>query len=355
MAQIIYTRLQASQAGLLRALDTTPRASASCEGMAQISRSEVLYMDLLRKRPPVWDVFANPIRQPHLSKMQSPLHATCLIVYILLLSSMSAILLINYVQRPEVETTHLQPITLISAIDLQLRLQCSVPWACHGGPKPWRDTVWMNTSYSIAASASCADRHRNDTQISGQGIPLYSHDANVSLCTSSANRDGIYLTVSDFSGNCSYGDQGCNVWFNVQLLAQGAHGSPALELAVELEPSQRKAVYIGAIVRRRLVGSWMPWEPEQVVSENVEPFVDDLFYVGKNVRSEAMLHIATSQTALLVTVSRSGTLAAAFGEIGGVNGLLIALLGIVLLLIKWALPLESMQSGEPTTETKLTL
>ena len=92
-----------------------------------------------------------------------------------------------------------------------------------------------------------------------------------------------------------------------------------LSIAMDIEPHQKKAVYIGCVVRKNDMNE----------SVTYELFNQDLFYEGKNAEKVATLKIRMSQFAQVFTTLRPGSLPELFGEIGGFSATAMSVCGIL--------------------------
>lgn len=254
------------------------------------------------------------------SRASPSVHCSWFVVYAALMGLYTSFACASFVVRPEIEEFSFAPMTGVPPPRLGIEIECSSRWACHAGtPGAWSSSVTVAAAF---ASASGCDS--STVIVPGPGNPWMRYSANLSLCGSVGADDGIEISVSTFGAVCAYGEVGCNVWLRVTLRA--LESAQPMELVVDLEQSQRKAVYIGSLVKRQADSHWLPslapklpgGAPTRTLSS--EPYVGDLFYEGKNVASRSRLRIRTKQFAELITTSRPGTPLTVLGEVGGANG-----------------------------------
>lgn len=173
--------------------------------------------------------------------------------------------------------------------------------------------------------AQAAQRALNPCQ------PLAAKRAPLQLCAPDVaagdHQLGGLLLETDFPDGCPYGATNCNTRLTVTLGATvgggdgGGVAGGGMHLAVDLEPSQRKAVQIGVTVRRR---TGRPAE------DRYELRVADMYYVGKNDDRRASLRVGLKQYAEVVETSRPGDFLSVFAAVGGFASLALSLLGLAL-------------------------
>ena len=106
----------------------------------------------------------------------------------------------------------------------------------------------------------------------------------------------------------------------VKILANEPSCSGPMQINMDLEPHQRKAVYIGVIVRKN---------DDPSVKTTYELFNKDLFYVGKNSAKTATLEIKMAQFAQVFHTHRPGTIPDLFGDVGGFSGIALSICGLL--------------------------
>jgi hypothetical protein len=145
--------------------------------------------------------------------------------------------------------------------------------------------------------------------------------SNVELCYSGNTKDGITITVPGFTtqGVCPYGDTACSPFLRVSIQGVGQEGANKMDMVLDLEPHQRKTVFVGVVARENEVGG----------TTSYQTYNADLFYEGKNQNTTAEMNIKMKQFGEKFTTSRPGDLLTVFGAIGGMMGLLLSILGTV--------------------------
>ena len=93
-----------------------------------------------------------------------------------------------------------------------------------------------------------------------------------------------------------------------------------MQIKMDLEPFQRKAIYIGVLVREN---------SNSLIESSYELFVKDLFYVGKNSENTATLEIKMAQFAQVFKTHRPGTIPDLFSDIGGFSGIALSVCGLL--------------------------
>lgn len=150
------------------------------------------------------------------------------------------------------------------------------------------------------------------------------------LCYSPRATDGIDVWVPFNEANAgAYGDgEGPTLTVTVT--------SPRSDMAavLEVEPHQRKSVFVGQLVKATpprgrtaafLRQSGLKDDGPTIRAHTAEPYQADLFYDGKNAAVSATLRVRAAQFAHVVTVERPGSWVDVFGSVGGANILLFGL------------------------------
>jgi hypothetical protein len=308
-----------------------------------------------------FDAFTEPIIDP--SSQSTPTHVAFFFVYMAVALAYIIFLIASFATRAPTESFSLVHASTVPPLSLQLSLECGSPWVCHSGfgGEPgnwtWNGTVEVNDIYGGegAATGGCTTALVN---IPGRDNADMRYTANRSVCYSRDGSHGLEVVVPSFSGACAYGDPGCGVFLRVELRAPAADGGEGMTLTVDVEPSQRKAVYIGQVIRRTQlgngrwnVGGWLD-ASELGESEVVEPYVADLFYEGKNRGSAAHLRIRVRQFAEQFVTSFQGSVWSLLGEIGGANAMLLGTLALCVGVVQ-SLPAPATAKGRAASRAKL--
>ena len=158
----------------------------------------------------------------------------------------------------------------------------------------------------------------------------------VPLCYSENGDEGVLIDIPAFSlaNGCTYGATGCKPFLRVRLKAvDDTGGAAGMQATIDIEPSQRKAVFVGVVARedrtQKADGFLMFAAPEpDAAVMSYKQYVADLFYEGKNPETSSRLTLRMRQFAESFVIQRTGTIDSVLGEIGGFEGLLLMLIGV---------------------------
>jgi hypothetical protein len=193
---------------------------------------------------------------------------------------------INFVNRPEQTTFLLRETKELPLQYLRMEIQCTTPWGCFKSPRKvtnqttgrtwwkWDASPWIKSTYS--------DGNNNMGRIDIGGKFTKKNVTNVPLKFSNTANDGILIKVPDYwvsaqsNNNCSMYGSSCAPVLKIKILANDLSTGGPMQINMDLEPHQRKAVYIGVILREN---------DDPNIETSYELFNQDLFYVGKNVSS----------------------------------------------------------------------
>ena len=217
---------------------------------------------------------------------------------------------INFMNRPEQTTFSLLETKELPLQHLRMDIKCTTPWGCFknasnpGNGWVWDASPWISATYD----------DKNDMErINIGGKFTTKNITDIPLQFSQSPDHGILIKVPDYkqsdSSDCStiYGSS-CSPMLKVKILANEPSCSGPMQINMDLEPHQRKAVYIGVIVRKN---------DDPSVKTTYELFNKDLFYVGKNSAKTATLEIKMAQFAQVFHTHRPGTIPDLFGDVGG--------------------------------------
>eukprot|EP00326_Haptolina_ericina_P025207 CAMPEP_0181198638 /NCGR_PEP_ID=MMETSP1096-20121128/16734_1 /TAXON_ID=156174 ORGANISM="Chrysochromulina ericina, Strain CCMP281" /NCGR_SAMPLE_ID=MMETSP1096 /ASSEMBLY_ACC=CAM_ASM_000453 /LENGTH=343 /DNA_ID=CAMNT_0023288735 /DNA_START=157 /DNA_END=1189 /DNA_ORIENTATION=- len=249
--------------------------------------------------------------------------------------------LINFANRPEVETFSLLPMSSIPPIALSVSLRCSHPWQCHkeamaGATRwSWTDTVHLVDDYTSAYTTDAC--HPSDTKVPAAMNKWMEYHSIVNVCYDPVG--GLRIRVPEFTmpAGMKYGSPGqpsLSVMINASQAPAG--GGEHMCVTIDIEPSQRKTIFVGVVVRSNEMADpatlLLPHHDSSTTVKSYEPYTADLFYDGHTDRKDGELRIALKQFADHFVISRPGSVLGVLGEIGGMNGLIFGLflfLGLV--------------------------
>lgn len=281
--------------------------------------------EALRDGEQWFDIAFNTWSGAALVRIHCP-HLGLLILFMALTFTYSVFAFVQYFTRPTAEVFAFKPMDREPVQLVTLSTSCSTPWACHSNASrgtdgwQWDGVPSIHTRYGNSRSAcksSTVALPADDSRLRGTFT--------LPLCFSDAGEDGIVLDIPAFSsrGGCTYGAEGCRPFLRVEITS-----APAMNMTIDVEPFQRKTVYIGLVTRAdhtRAAEGFLMFRPKSLAT-SYEPYVADLFYDGKNVDSAARLQLRMRQFAEGFEVSRPGTLDQVLGEIGGFEGLVLMMM-----------------------------
>ena len=263
-------------------------------------------------------------------------HSGFLVALIVLVLTYTVWAFVQYAMRPPSEVFSMMPMTSVPPQLVELTTECSEPWACHVNatnvPPPWRWGATPTITVRYGPSSPCSS-----TTIS---LPGASNrlvlQTRVPLCYSENGDEGVLIDIPAFSlaNGCTYGATGCKPFLRVRLKAvDDTGGAAGMQATIDIEPSQRKAVFVGVVAREDLTQKadgflmFAAPEPDAAVM-SYKQYVADLFYEGKNPETSSRLTLRMRQFAESFVIQRTGTLDSVLGEIGGFEGLLLMLIGV---------------------------
>ena len=273
-------------------------------------------------------------------------HSGFLVALIVLVLTYTVWAFVQYAMRPPSEVFSMMPMTSVPPQLVELTTECSEPWACHMNatnvnatnanatnvPPPWRWGATPTITVRYGPSSPCSS-----TTIS---LPGASNrlvlQTRVPLCYSENGDEGVLIDIPAFSlaNGCTYGATGCKPFLRVRLKAvDDTGGAAGMQATIDIEPSQRKAVFVGVVARedrtQKADGFLMFAAPEpDAAVMSYKQYVADLFYEGKNPETSSRLTLRMRQFAESFVIQRTGTIDSVLGEIGGFEGLLLMLIGV---------------------------
>ena len=263
-------------------------------------------------------------------------HTGFLVALVLLVITYTVWAFVQYAMRPPSEVFSMMPMTSVPPQLVELTTECSEPWACHVNatnvPPPWRWGATPTITVRYGPSSPCSS-----TTIS---LPGASNrlvlQTRVPLCYSENGDEGVLIDIPAFSlaNGCTYGATGCKPFLRVRLKAvDDTGGAAGMQATIDIEPSQRKAVFVGVVARedrtQKADGFLMFAAPEpDAAVMSYKQYVADLFYEGKNPETSSRLTLRMRQFAESFVIQRTGTIDSVLGEIGGFEGLLLMLIGV---------------------------
>ena len=172
----------------------------------------------------------------------------------------------------------------------------------------------------------------------------------VPLKYSNLDGDGITINVPGYQttngANCSIYGSSCLPMLKLNIRANNAKSNGLMQIKMELEPHQRKAIYVGVIVREN---------SNSLIESSYELFVKDLFYIGKNSENTATLQIKMAQFAQVFKTHRPGTIPDLFSDIDA-SGIALSICGLLcsmhMFFLRNSGKIENSRKG-PVTEKKV--
>ena len=216
-------------------------------------------------------------------------HSGFLVALIVLVLTYTVWAFVQYAMRPPSEVFSMMPMTSVPPQLVELTTECSEPWACHVNatnvPPPWRWGATPTITVRYGPSSPCSS-----TTIS---LPGASNrlvlQTRVPLCYSENGDEGVLIDIPAFSlaNGCTYGATGCKPFLRVRLKAvDDTGGAAGMQATIDIEPSQRKAVFVGVVAREdrtHEADGFLMFAPEPGAAVvTYKQYVADLFYEGKN-------------------------------------------------------------------------
>jgi len=305
-----------------------------------------------------------------------PGHLLVTALFFLGVVAFSVFALVQFTQRPATESFFMAPSTS-TPIPIEVSISCSHAWACYNNAsrpagQPWRfDAAPRIASISGAGVGSCTPSAVNVTATNGlaqielnSSMPVGSAAVgevvlgSVQVCYSASALDGLLISVPGFTapGGVIYGDNSApRLQVRIRGVAQtfgdvkddaALAATSDMDIQLDIEPHQRKSVFIGAVLRKRTRESAFASLPlldadttdsasvkgERVVGAVLQPYMADLFYEGKNDGSQAHLRVRVRQYVDVFNIARSGDLLGMFASIGGFAASWGALMSFLLVL-----------------------
>lgn len=261
------------------------------------------------------DVFKEPVHDPD---SHSRVNVFCTMLFYLLTLAYTIYASILFMDRPAVTNFSLAEMSVVPVQHLRVEVQCSTPWGCTKTPRvesgKWvaDGWPWLKSTFEPSLAMTSAKgkfQKRNFTR-----VPLkFSSDQSETI---EIRVPGYFTNINS---NCSAYGASCAPVLRVMITADSPADNGPLSIAMDIEPHQKKAVYIGCVVRKNDVNE----------SVTYELFNQDLFYEGKNAEKTATLKIRMSQFAQVFTTLRPGSLPELFGEIGGFSATAMSVCGIL--------------------------
>ena len=238
---------------------------------------------------------------------------------------------IAYVHRPEQTTFSLRETSKLPLQNIRVDMKCSTAWGClknatkgSSGPWKWDGAPWLRAQYSAVEEGT--DR----VDVGKKWTPK--NFTKVPLAYSPKLDDGILIKVPftpTTSSNCNEYGSSCMPVMKFDIKVSDRDEMGPMHIRMDLEPHQRKAVYIGVVVREH---------EDESTPTRYELFNQDLFYEGKNADTSASLRIKMSQFAQVFRTSRPGSIADVFGDVGGFSSIVLSICGLLCTLVGLILP-----------------
>ncbi|KAL1526701.1 hypothetical protein AB1Y20_015401 [Prymnesium parvum] len=258
-------------------------------------------------------------------------HTAMLLTYFPLVLLYAVWAFVQYADRPQAETFSQTPTSDVPPQFIRISTECSGGWLCHQnssvGPEGWRwDGVpTIRTVYDKESACNS----------SIQALPgedeFLRFNATVPVCYSGDPSHGVLLDIPAFtlSSGCAYGAPGCRPSLRVIISDTADNSSSAMREVIDIEPFQRKSVYLGIVARsvEQTTEEFIMFGGDTtVLNSTFKLYTADLFYEGKNEDTTARFQIKMKQFAEQYIISRPGTLAEVLGEIGGFEGLILMMI-----------------------------
>ena len=227
----------------------------------------------------------------------------------------AAFAFLQFHRRPEVESFALASARGFGESEVSISVRCASAWGCLGGATDaggawtWTSAPSVEQAYGEGAGPLCRPPAKAMTL--GRKFAELEPTA-FSICPSRDPADGLVVRVPAFTapaGCVEYGAP-CQPRLVVTITGLGM-----MNVTMDLEPSQRKTLYVGLAVHRR--GG----------AETPEHMVADRFYDGKNDDGSAELRVRQADLVQTYTVARPGSIPDVLAQIGGASSLLVAVLG----------------------------
>jgi len=209
--------------------------------------------------------------------------------------------IIDYVERPEVQTFQFELTSDVGAFQIDLSMEC------------------------LNSNGTCGDVQLIQFYSGSQGCTQYGDQLlnfpsltvvnNITLwiCFDSDTSRGIELSFSNITGSSF-----------VRTISR----SGKMVAEVDMESSQRKAIVFALSVTQYANGS-------QIVT----PFLNNLEYDGKTIGTQpSILSFRLQQFANLFITSRPGSVLSVLSDIGGAAGLLLSIMKLLTLFIPYPTP-----------------
>jgi len=239
----------------------------------------------------VGDPWAQPVVDP--TSAASNTNMFKMLIFSCILGVFTIMAFISFANRPVIETFSLLPMSAVPPQSITLSIVCSHNWACYheswldaDGVWQWNGTVSVTQTFSGDALAACGENRAHT--IPGSGNPktemqfmpgggssesysgrslmghvsacghrraLMEHTSSeyssdhpceeaMQLCYSPSSTEGIRISVPGFTtGGCGYGDASCSPALKIIVGTAAASG---MRIEIDLEPHQRKAIYVGS-------------------------------------------------------------------------------------------------------------
>ena len=240
--------------------------------------------------------------------------------------------MINFANRPEQTSFTLRESKQLPTQYLRVDFRCSTPWGCLRNSSKLINQATGLTEWRWDASPSISATYSDDEEdnvgnnmrkIDVEGKFTSKNISRIPLKFSNLDGDGIIINVPGYQttnvSNCIYGST-CMPILKLNIRANNPKTNGPMQIKMDLEPFQRKAIYIGVLVREN---------SNSLIESSYELFVKDLFYVGKNSENTATLEIKMAQFAQVFKTHRPGTIPDLFSDIGGFSGIALSICGLL--------------------------
>jgi hypothetical protein len=318
-----------------------------------------------------------PVKQPlHVVHEWHPGHLLVTVGFFLGVISFGIFAFVQFLQRPTTESFFLAP-SSGTPIPIEVSISCSHAWACYKNATkplgaPWQfDAAPSIVMLSGATQGGCTPSPVNVSATNGLAqIELNNSLATSSspagsvvlgsaqVCYSPSSADGLLISVPGFTaaGGVVYGDANApRLHVRIRGVAQSfgnaakdstLASSADMDIQLDIEPHQRKSVFIGAVLRKRTKESVLASLPltdsattdsatatgDNIMGAVLQPYMADLFYEGKNDGTQAHLRVRVRQYVDVFNVSRPGDVLGMFASIGGFAATWGALMALLLML-----------------------
>ena len=269
-------------------------------------------------------------------------HSCLLLILVTMTIVYSADAIVYMVSAAPSETFSLSPMSKVPMQLLTLTTECLSAWACHWNATPgttswnWEGVPVLSARYSPDSECANYTTPLPDREVHGGLDGGMRHTMTVPMCFSDDPDEGVFLDIPGWTGEAAYGFMPGNFGssspaLRVTISANGTDGAEGMRKILDVEPFQRKSVYLGVVSHtdNSDLMSFLLFKFGSSKPTTYTPYLADLFYDGKNLENSARLALQMKQFAEAFVLENSATLDQMLGEIGGFEGLLLMIFGLL--------------------------